>query len=40
VTARAGGAVIEVNPAETPITPITAVSIRGTAATAIPAIVE
>jgi NAD-dependent deacetylase len=40
VTARAGGAVIEVNPAETPIAQIATVSIRGTAATVIRAIVE
>jgi NAD-dependent deacetylase len=38
VTRRAGGAVIEVNPAETPITSIATVSIRGTAVEAVPAI--
>jgi NAD-dependent deacetylase len=38
VTRRAGGAVIEVNPAETPITSIATVSIRGTAVETVPAI--
>jgi NAD-dependent deacetylase len=38
VTRRAGGVVIEVNPAETPITSIATVSIRGTAVETVPAI--
>jgi len=38
VTRRAGGAVIEVNPDETPITSIATVSIRGTAVETVPAI--
>lgn len=38
VTRRAGGAVIEVNPAETPITSIATVSIRGTAVETVPSI--
>lgn len=40
VTRRAGGAVIEVNPAETPITSIATVSIRGTAVETVPAILR
>jgi NAD-dependent deacetylase len=40
ITRHAGGAVIEVNPVETPITPIATVSIRGTAVDAVPRLVE
>ncbi len=36
VTRRAGGAIIEVNPEETPLSPMCAVSLRDTAATAVP----
>ena len=36
VTRRAGGAVIEINPVETPITPIATISIRGTAVETVP----
>ncbi len=36
VTRRAGGAIIEVNPEETPLTPMCEVSLRDTAATAVP----
>lgn len=39
VTHQAGGVVIEVNPVETPITPIAAVSIRSTAATVMPTLI-
>lgn len=40
ITRRAGGAVIEVNPVETPITSIATISIRGTAVETVPKIVE
>jgi NAD-dependent deacetylase len=40
VTKRAGGAVIEVNPESTPLTPFADVSIRATAADAVPKIVR
>ena len=40
VTRHAGGAVIEVNPVETPITSIATVSIRGTAVEAVPRLFE
>jgi NAD-dependent deacetylase len=40
ITRTAGGAVIEVNPDETPITSIATVSIRGTAVDAVPRLVE
>jgi len=40
ITRHAGGAVIEVNPVETPITPIATVSLRGTAVDAVPRLVE
>jgi NAD-dependent deacetylase len=40
ITRRAGGAVIEVNPVETPITTIATVSIRGTAVGAVPQLFE
>ena len=36
VTRRAGGAIIEVNPEETPLTPMSTVSLRGTAAEVVP----
>ncbi len=36
VTRRAGGAIIEVNPEETPLTPMSAVSLRSTAAEVVP----
>jgi NAD-dependent deacetylase len=39
VTLRAGGAVVEVNPDETPLTPHATVSIRSGAAAAVPALV-
>lgn len=38
ITRRAGGAVIEVNPAETPITSLAMISIRGTAVETVPSI--
>jgi NAD-dependent deacetylase len=40
ITRRAGGAVIEVNPAETPITPIATASIRGTAVETVPRLLD
>jgi NAD-dependent deacetylase len=40
VTKRAGGAVIEINPESTPLTPFADVSIRATAADAVPGIVR
>jgi NAD-dependent protein deacetylase/lipoamidase len=40
VTKRAGGSVIEVNPESTPLTPLADVSIRATAADAVPKIVR
>ena len=40
ITRQAGGAVIEVNPVETPITSIATVSIRGTAVDAVPRLFE
>jgi len=40
ITQLAGGAVIEVNPVETPITAIATVSIRGTAVDAVPRLLE
>ncbi|HEY9226030.1 MAG TPA: NAD-dependent deacylase [Gemmatimonadaceae bacterium] len=39
VTKRAGGAVIEINPVDTPITSIATIAIRGTAVDAVPRIV-
>jgi len=38
VTRAAGGAVIEINPDETPLTPIATVSLRGTAVELVPAV--
>ena len=40
ITRQAGGAVIEVNPVETPITSIATISIRGTAVEAVPNILD
>ncbi len=40
VTRRAGGAIIEVNPEATPLTPKSAVSLRGTAATIVPSLLS
>jgi len=38
VTRRAGGVIIEVNPEHTPLTPMSELSLRGTAAEAVPAL--
>jgi NAD-dependent deacetylase len=38
MTHRAGGVIVEVNPAETPLTPLSEISLRGTAAQAVPAL--
>jgi NAD-dependent deacetylase len=40
ITQTAGGAVIEVNPVETPLTAIATISIRGTAADTVPRLLE
>lgn len=40
VTRRHGGAVIEVNPVETPITDISSISLRGTAVDVVPGILR
>ncbi|MEV6489335.1 NAD-dependent deacylase [Actinoplanes sp. NPDC051633] len=40
VTARMGGKVIQVNPAPTPLDPIATVSLRGTAAEVLPALID
>jgi NAD-dependent deacetylase len=40
ITRRAGGAVIEINPVETPITPIATTSIRGTAVETVPRVLD